>query len=30
MTEVYGLAAKGDSRAILAVKQYEEMQTSRR
>ena len=27
MTEIYGLAAKGDSRAIQAVKQYEEMQT---
>ena len=30
MTEIYALAAKGDSRAILAVKQYEQMQTSRR
>jgi len=29
MTEIYGLAAKGDSRAIQAVKQYEEMQTTR-
>jgi hypothetical protein len=28
MTEIYGQAAKGDPRAILAVKQYEEMQTS--
>jgi len=27
MTEVYALAAKGDSRAIMAVKQYEKMQT---
>jgi Prokaryotic lipoprotein-attachment site len=27
MTEIYGLAAKGDSRAIMAVKQYEKMQT---
>ena len=27
MTEIYGLAAKGDARAIQAVKQYEEMQT---
>ena len=30
MTEVYSLAAKGDARAIQAVKQYEEMQTMRR
>ena len=30
MTEVYSLAAKGDSRAIAAVKQYEQMQTQRR
>ena len=29
MTEVYGLAERGDSRAIAAVRQYEEMQTSR-
>jgi PBP1b-binding outer membrane lipoprotein LpoB len=29
MTEIYGLAAKGDSRAIQAVKQYEQMQTTR-
>ena len=29
MTEIYGLAAKGDSRAIQAVKQYEQMQTMR-
>jgi hypothetical protein len=28
MTEIYGQAAKGDPRAIQAVKQYEEMQTS--
>ena len=27
MTEVYALAAKGDGRAIQAVKQYEQMQT---
>lgn len=27
MTEIYGLAAKGDPRAIQAVKQYEDMQT---
>jgi hypothetical protein len=27
MTEVYELAAKGDGRAIQAVRQYEEMQT---
>jgi hypothetical protein len=27
MTDIYSLAAKGDSRAIQAVKQYEEMQT---
>jgi hypothetical protein len=29
MTEIYELAAKGDSRALQAVKQYEQMQTSR-
>jgi hypothetical protein len=29
MTEIYSLAAKGDARAKLAVKQYEEMQTRR-
>ena len=27
MTEIYGLAAKGDARARQAVKQYEQMQT---
>jgi hypothetical protein len=27
MGEVYGMAAKGDARAIQAVKQYEQMQT---
>ncbi len=27
MTEIYALAAKGDTRAIQAVKQYEQMQT---
>lgn len=30
MTEIYGLAAKGDPRAVQAVKQYEAMQTGRR
>jgi len=30
MTEIYSLAAKGDSRAQQAVKQYEQMQTQRR
>lgn len=30
MTEVYSLAAKGDSRAQMAVKQYEKMQTGGR
>lgn len=30
MTEIYTLAAKGDSRAIMAVKQYEKMQTEHR
>ncbi len=30
MGEIYALAAKGDSRAIAAVKQYEQMQTQRR
>jgi len=30
MTEIYTLAAKGDGRAIQAVKQYEQMQTQRR
>lgn len=30
MTEIYGLAAKGDSRAQMAVKQYEKMQTGGR
>lgn len=29
MTEIYGLAEKGDTKAIQAVKQYELMQTSR-
>ncbi len=29
MTEIYTLAAKGDARAQQAVKQYEQMQTSR-
>jgi hypothetical protein len=29
MGEIYDLASKGDQRAIAAVKQYEEMQTSR-
>jgi len=29
MTEIYSLAAKGDARAQQAVKQYEQMQTSR-
>jgi hypothetical protein len=29
MTEIYGLAEKGDQKAIQAVRQYEEMQTSR-
>jgi hypothetical protein len=28
MSEIYGLAAKGDTRAISAVKQYEAMQTA--
>ena len=30
MTEIYGLAAKGDARATQAVKQYEQMQTQAR
>jgi hypothetical protein len=30
MGEIYALAAKGDARAIQAVKKYEEMQTQRR
>ena len=30
MAEIYALAAKGDSRAAQAVKQYEQMQTQRR
>ncbi len=30
MSDIYILAAKGDSRAIQAVKQYEQMQTQRR
>lgn len=30
MSDIYALAAKGDSRAIQAVKQYEQMQTQRR
>lgn len=30
MTEIYSLAAKGDARAIQAVKQYERMQTQPR
>ena len=29
MNEIYGLAAKGDQRAIQAVKRYEQMQTQR-
>lgn len=29
MTEIYARAEKGDARAIQAVKQYEQMQTSR-
>jgi hypothetical protein len=29
MTEIYGRASQGDARAIQAVKQYEEMQTTR-
>ncbi|MBI5799983.1 MAG: hypothetical protein HZA92_04550 [Verrucomicrobia bacterium] len=30
MTDIYALAAKGDSRAVQAVKQYELMQSQRR
>jgi hypothetical protein len=30
MTDIYALAAKGDGRAIQAVKQYEKMQTRQR
>ena len=30
MTEIYSLAAKGDARAIQAVKQYEKLQTQPR
>ena len=30
MTDIYALAAKGDGRAIQAVKQYERLQTQRR
>jgi hypothetical protein len=30
MTEIYGQAAKGDARAMQAVKQYEQMQTQSR
>ena len=30
MSEIYGLAAKGDARAIAAVKQYEDLQTKPR
>jgi len=30
MSEIYALAATGDSRAAQAVKQYELMQTQRR
>jgi hypothetical protein len=30
MTEINALAAKGDARAIAALKQYEAMQTNRR
>jgi hypothetical protein len=30
MTEVYTLAAKGDARAIQAVKQYEQMRNAQR
>jgi hypothetical protein len=29
MSEVYGMAERGDARAIQAVKQYEQMQTTR-
>ena len=29
MTDIYSRAAKGDPRAIQAVKQYEQMQTTR-
>lgn len=29
MNDIYALAAKGDARAIQAVKQYEKMQTQR-
>jgi len=29
MTEIYALAAKGDGRAIAAIKQYKDMQTRR-
>ncbi len=30
MNEIYAMAARGDARAIQAVKQYEDMQTRRR
>jgi hypothetical protein len=30
MTDIYAMAAKGDQRAIQAVKQYEKMQTQKR
>ncbi len=30
MTDIYALAAKGDGRAIQAVKQYEQLQTRQR
>ncbi len=30
MTDIYAQAAKGDARAIAAVKRYEQMQTQRR
>lgn len=30
MTDIYALAAKGDLRAVQAVKQYEKMQTQKR
>jgi hypothetical protein len=30
MNEIYALAAKGDQRAVQAVKQYEKLQTQRR
>jgi hypothetical protein len=30
MTDIYALAAKGDPRAVQAVKQYEQLQTQKR